>query len=270
MTHEHNTELATMVAGLGSAALVDDGAVPPASRAHLEHGQPHPAASAVRPGRHDRLPALPGRPPRHQRVWGFGGWFYRAVGDAPEGKMLVLSSGGYPDASHGGGTKLSWLHNQGLAGVLPDGRLRDFDELAHYRFATWCAGEATRRGGDTVTARAANTTVEVGGVTILPGDHIYADRAGAVGIPARSMPGCAGRSPPHRRRRPRFPQPDPGRGPCRPASRQAAQRRTMKPPTTTRDGGDDRTTARLRDGHRTVFAGLSVRTPACAWPAEAG
>ena len=63
---------------------------------------------------------------------GFGGWFYRAVGDTARGRVLVLSSGGYPDASHGGGTKLSRVQNHGLAGVLTDGRLRDFDELASY------------------------------------------------------------------------------------------------------------------------------------------
>ena len=100
--------------------------------------------------------------------------------------MLVLSSGGYPDVSHGGGTKLSRLHNHGLAGVLADGRLRDFDELARYGFATWCTGEATRWGGDTVTPCAANTVVEVGEVTVMPGD--CADRAGAVVIPPASLP----------------------------------------------------------------------------------
>ena len=68
----------------------------------------------------------------------FAGWFYRAVGDAPKGKVLVLSSGGYPDVSHGGGTKLPRVHNHGLAGVLTDGRLRDFGEMAEYDFAAWC------------------------------------------------------------------------------------------------------------------------------------
>ena len=33
-------------------------------------------------------------------------------------------------------------------GVLTDGRLRDFDELARYDFAAYCSGEATRWGGD--------------------------------------------------------------------------------------------------------------------------
>ena len=63
--------------------------------------------------------------------------FYEAVGDEPEGKVVVLASNGYTDVSMGGGTKLSRLQEHGCAGVLTDGRLRDFDELAGYDFASY-------------------------------------------------------------------------------------------------------------------------------------
>lgn len=118
---------------------------------------------------------------------GFAGWFYRAVGGEPSGKVLVLSHGGHPDASHGGATKLSRLANHGLAGLLTDGRLRDLDELGAGGLAVWCSGAATRWGGDTVAPYAANVPVEVGGVTVAPGDYVYADRSGAVVIPAASV-----------------------------------------------------------------------------------
>lgn len=118
---------------------------------------------------------------------GFGEFFYRAVGHSPAGRVLVLSSGGYPEASHGGGTKLSRVRNHGLAGVLADGRLRDFDDLRGYGFAAWCRGEATHWGGDTTMPYAANATVEVAGVCVTPGDYVYADAAGAVVIPRGSV-----------------------------------------------------------------------------------
>jgi regulator of RNase E activity RraA len=118
---------------------------------------------------------------------GFGPLFDRAMGDTPEGTVLVLSSGGYPDVSHGGGTKLSRLEHAGAAGVLADGLLRDFTQLGEFGFATWCRGEATKWGGDTVMPFAANVPVEVGGVSIVPGDHLYADSSGAVVIPANSL-----------------------------------------------------------------------------------
>jgi 4-hydroxy-4-methyl-2-oxoglutarate aldolase len=59
--------------------------------------------------------------------------FHEAVGDTPAGKVLVLASNGYPDVSMAGGTKLFRLQEHRLAGVLTDGRLRDFDELAKRR-----------------------------------------------------------------------------------------------------------------------------------------
>lgn len=118
------------------------------------------------------------------RQYNFGALFNQAIGDQPEGKVLVLASNGHTDTSLAGGTKLSRAHNHRLAGVLADGRIRDFDELAGYDFATYCRGEATKWGGDVVTPFQANVPVVVQGVGIRPGDYIHADSSGAVAIPA--------------------------------------------------------------------------------------
>jgi 4-hydroxy-4-methyl-2-oxoglutarate aldolase len=108
--------------------------------------------------------------------------FYEAVGDAPEGMVLVLASNGYTDVSMGGGTKLSRLQNHGCAGVLTDGRLRDFDELAGYDFAAYCSGEAIKWGGEEVTPFQVNVPVVVAGVGVVPGQYVFADSSGAVVI----------------------------------------------------------------------------------------
>ena len=121
--------------------------------------------------------------------YNFGALFLEAVGEEPEGKVLVLASNGHTETSLGGGTKLSRLHNHRMAGVLADGRIRDFDELAGYAFATYCGGEATRWGGDVVTPFQANVPVVLSGVGIRPGDYIHADSAGAVVIPAAEVQG---------------------------------------------------------------------------------
>jgi 4-hydroxy-4-methyl-2-oxoglutarate aldolase len=110
--------------------------------------------------------------------------FYEAVGDEPAGKVVVLASNGYTDTSLGGGTKLLRLQQHGCAGVLTDGRLRDFDELARYEFAAYCSGEATRWGGDDVTPFQANVPVVLDRVAVLPGSYVFADASGAVVIPA--------------------------------------------------------------------------------------
>jgi regulator of RNase E activity RraA len=130
---------------------------------------------------------LPYRDDLRETELGFGRLFHEAVGESPAGTVLVLSSGGYPDASHGGGTKLSRLQNTKAAGLLADGRLRDFDQLGGYAFATWCRGEAARWGGDTVMPFAANVAVEIGGVCVVPGDYVYANASGAVVIPRGSL-----------------------------------------------------------------------------------
>jgi 4-hydroxy-4-methyl-2-oxoglutarate aldolase len=115
----------------------------------------------------------------------FASLFYRGIAEmGGEGAVLVLSSGGHPDAALGGGRKLSRLRHNGLAGVLADGRLRDFDDLGSYGFATYCRGETVRQGGSLVMPIAANVPVEVSGVGVLPGDYVYADSAGAVIVPA--------------------------------------------------------------------------------------
>jgi regulator of RNase E activity RraA len=67
--------------------------------------------------------------------------------------------------------------------VLTDGRLRDFEELARYDFATYCSGEATQWGGGEVTPFQSNVPVVLSGVGILPGQYVFADSSGAVVIP---------------------------------------------------------------------------------------
>jgi regulator of RNase E activity RraA len=185
VTDDQPTDFAAQLRQVSCASLVDAMGRLHAHRAHLL-----PLASPD-PGRHLFGPAatiafLPARadlddPPD------FADLFYRAVGSRPEGHVLVLSSGGYPDASHAGGTKLSRVQNHGLAGVVSDGRLRDFDQLAGYDFATWCRGEATRWGGDIVMPYAAGQPVVLGGVCVMPGDYIYVDASGGVVIPAKHI-----------------------------------------------------------------------------------
>ena len=109
--------------------------------------------------------------------------FYEAIGADGSGKVLVLASNGYTETSMGGGTKLVRVQEHGLAGILTDGRLRDFDELAGYDFATYCAGETTRWGGGEVTPFQANVPVVLRGVGVVPGTYVFADSSGAVLIP---------------------------------------------------------------------------------------
>jgi regulator of RNase E activity RraA len=119
-------------------------------------------------------------PARHD----FSAMLREAVGDGdPAGAVLVVSSWGHPDEPIAGGKKLSRLANLGMAGLVADARLRDFAEVVDLGLAAWCRGETVRQGGDTVMPFAAGVPVVVGGVSVMPGDWIYADSSGAVVIP---------------------------------------------------------------------------------------
>jgi regulator of RNase E activity RraA len=124
---------------------------------------------------------------RDPETYSFSGLFHEAVADQGSGRVLVLASNGHEHTSLAGGVKLSRAANLGMAGVLADGRLRDFDELAGYDMAVYCTGEATKWGGDVVTPVLANVPVVLQGVGIWPGDVVFADGAGAVVIPAADV-----------------------------------------------------------------------------------
>lgn len=115
----------------------------------------------------------------------FARCFYEAIGNEPTGKVIVVDSAGYTSTSVGGGTKLSRLHNTGVAGLMTDARLRDFGELAGYDPVFYCAGEAVRAGTAELMPSAVNVPVVLDGITIVPGDQVYADSSGAVIVPAR-------------------------------------------------------------------------------------
>lgn len=114
--------------------------------------------------------------------------FYRAIGEEdPTGKVLVVSSGGYQNSSLGGGTKLSRVKNHNMAGILCDGQLRDYEELNTYEFATYCKGETVRAGGNEIQPYITNVPVVLDGVTVVPGDYIFARGSAAVIIPAKKV-----------------------------------------------------------------------------------
>ncbi len=114
--------------------------------------------------------------------------FYKAIGNEdPTGKVLVMSSSNHPNTSLGGGTKLSRVQNHNLDGVICDGLLRDYEEINSYSFASYCKGETVRAGGNEIQPILINQPVNLDGVTVIPGDHIFARGSAAVVIPAFAM-----------------------------------------------------------------------------------
>jgi len=181
-------DLKKLAQGLGVADVVDAMMMTHPHRAHIiDLHSPDPTRELIGPAvtigflpvrkdfmdadRHSLVPAL-----------------YRAVKDHDaRGAVLVMASNGHPKTSLGGGTKLSRVENLGMAGVLADGTLRDFEEIDGYDFATYCTGEAVRAGGNEVQPYLVDVPVAVAGVTIVPGDVIFAKGSAAVVIPCAQV-----------------------------------------------------------------------------------
>ena len=177
-------DLKTAVDGLGVADVVDAMMTTHAHRAHiLELDSPDPERVLIGPAL--TISFLPVRkdlmdPEKHS----LGPAIYRAVGaHDPKGAVLVMASNGYIHTSLGGGTKLSRVENLGMAGILADGMLRDYEELNTYSFATYCHGETVRAGGNEIQPYLADVPVAIGGVTVVPGDVIFAQGSTAVVMP---------------------------------------------------------------------------------------
>src|SRR5262249_27942210 len=73
---------------------------------------------------------LPYREDLPQTEIGFGPLFHQAVGESPAGTVPSARQRRLSRRLSRGGTKLSRLQNTRAAGVLADGRLRDFDQLS--------------------------------------------------------------------------------------------------------------------------------------------
>jgi 4-hydroxy-4-methyl-2-oxoglutarate aldolase len=180
-------DLRALLPKISCAAIVDAMAGRHAHVAHiLDLKSPRP--DAVLFGQAVTIRYFPTRKDiQHPIDNNFASLFYRAIEGGGEGKVLVMGGGGHPDSAFGGGRKLSRLRHNGLAGVLAEGRLRDFDALGDYEFATFCRGETVRQGGNLIMPIAAGVPVEIDGVGIIPGDYIYADSSGAVVVPAAEI-----------------------------------------------------------------------------------
>jgi regulator of RNase E activity RraA len=177
--------LKQLTQGLGVADVIDAMTQTFSHRAHII-GLDSPNPERVLFGPAATIGFMPVRkdlmdPQRHS----LGPLFYRAIGDDdPTGKVLVMASNGHPDISLGGGTKLSRLRNREMAGLLCDGRIRDYEELRTYDFAVYCNGETVRAGGNEIQPYVADVPVTVGGVTVIPGDYVFASGSAAVIVPA--------------------------------------------------------------------------------------
>ncbi len=93
------------------------------------------------------------------------------------GHILVVAGGGSKNCALVGGNLASLAEENGWAGIVVDGYIRDRDELAQANVGIRARGAHPRRSDKRGTGLA-DISVRFAGITIDPGDWIYADRDG--------------------------------------------------------------------------------------------
>lgn len=109
-------------------------------------------------------------PPRHLCT--------AAVEAADPGDILVIEQRSGIDAAGWGGILSNGAQVRGIAGVICDGPVRDVDESRDLDFPVFAryAIPTTARGR--IVEEAFNEPVEIGDVTVMPGDYALADGSG--------------------------------------------------------------------------------------------
>ena len=110
---------------------------------------------------------------------------HAAMDLAEEGDILVVSNEGDDSRSLMGAIMTAYLSVQRkAAGIVLDGPIRDLDELSRWDFPVYATG-STPGGPYKEGPGEINVPVSCGGVTVMPGDLVLADRDGIVVIPAK-------------------------------------------------------------------------------------
>jgi len=102
---------------------------------------------------------------------------------APPGAVIVCDGGGTCHSGLLGELMVTDAAARGLAGIVVSGTVRDRDDLDRIGFPVLAAGTAPAQAAK-LTAVSVGQPVVAGGVLVMPGDQIIADRDGAAVVPA--------------------------------------------------------------------------------------
>jgi len=111
---------------------------------------------------------------------------YEAIRESPAGSVLVVDGKGI-DAHFTGDNQGECAKRQGLAAMVVYGGARDIAGYRSMGMPLYCTGSATVDKPPEIRIVGYNVPVDVGGVTVKPGDIIIADEDGVVCIPDEAL-----------------------------------------------------------------------------------
>jgi regulator of RNase E activity RraA len=108
-------------------------------------------------------------------------YLHDAIYRAPKGSVIVVEADGY-DYAVAGGNVCAVAQQNGIAGFVIDGVIRDVGEAKDISFPVFARGVYPKPGGKTNDGES-QVEITCGGVTVNTGDLIIADEEGIVVIP---------------------------------------------------------------------------------------
>jgi len=115
-------------------------------------------------------------------------WVHRGVAAAGPGSVLVVSTGNGEPAGYWGEILSQAAVARGLGGVVLDGCARDGERLVDIGFPVFCRGLCIRgTTKDRAGAGSVGRHVNVGGVSVRPGDLVVGDVDGVVVVAAERV-----------------------------------------------------------------------------------
>ncbi|EHD23436.1 MULTISPECIES: RraA family protein [Brenneria] len=105
--------------------------------------------------------------------------FYKAIGMASPGDVIVVNGQGGEKNALMGELMLRWAMKKGIAGIIINGMVRDLDFIQQSPISVFALG-ATPAGPFKDGPGEINFPISIDGVVITPGDMIVADLDGAV------------------------------------------------------------------------------------------
>lgn len=110
---------------------------------------------------------------------------HAAIYRAPKGSVVVVQAGDL-DYAVAGGNVCATAQNNGIAGFVIDGLIRDLGEIRDCRFPVFARGLIPKAGGKHGEG-ILNGTVTCGGVQVNPGDWVIADEEGIAVVPEERL-----------------------------------------------------------------------------------
>ncbi|MGH1341467.1 MAG: ribonuclease E activity regulator RraA [Nannocystales bacterium] len=112
-------------------------------------------------------------------------WVGQTLREPGEGRVLVVDGGGSRRCALVGDNLAQRAVDNGWAGIVVHGCIRDADQISTIPIGIKALGTHPRKTEKRGEGRR-DLPVRLGGVTIEPGDHLYADPDGVVVLRARS------------------------------------------------------------------------------------